>query len=91
MSKVNPISKEKFTDALNQGKKCYLKKPRSWQKIWFWWEIDKEDPEERWFMNVSREERKKDPFENSSWITAKDLGGWLDMYERKGYQYYIHE
>ena len=90
--KTEAVSKEDFLKALNEGKKCYLRKPRSWQKVWYWWEIDKKDPTERWFMNVYRADKKgKENFDHSSWITAKDLDTWLNHAEREGYKYYIHE
>jgi len=92
MKKEKPVSKEEFLKALNECKKCYLKKPRSWQKVWYWWEIDKKDPTERWFMNVYKSEKKgRDEFDKSSWITARDLDVWLNHAEREGYNYYIHE
>jgi hypothetical protein len=92
MKKDSPISKEEFLKALDEGKKCYLKKPRSWQRVWYWWEIDKKDPDERWFMNIYRSEKKGDnDFSNSSWITAKDLDMWLSHAEREGYKYYTNE
>jgi len=52
MSK-KPITKEEFLSALDKGKKGYLQKPKSWQKIWYWWE-----DEDHWFMNVYKEEKK---------------------------------
>ena len=90
--KTEAVSKEDFLKALDKGKKCYLRKPRSWQKVWYWWEIDKKDPTERWFMNIYRSDKKgKENFEQSSWIIAKDLDTWLNHAEREGYKYYIHE
>jgi len=90
--KTEAVSKEDFLNALDKGKKCYLRKPRSWQKVWYWWEIDKKDPTERWFMNIYRSDKKgKENFDQSNWITAKDLDTWLNHAEREGYKYYIHE
>ena len=43
-----PLTKEQFLEALCKGKKGYAQKPKSWQKVWYWWE-DNKDP---WFMNV---------------------------------------
>ena len=39
--------RKEFMNSLNEGNTCYLRKPRSWQKIYFWWE----DNNEQWFMN----------------------------------------
>ena len=53
VSKVS-LTKEKFLIALDKGKKGYAQKPKSWQKIWYWWE----DHSDAWFMNVYKEEKK---------------------------------
>lgn len=83
-----PVTKEQFLEALGKGKKCYTQKPKSWQKIWYWWE----DPSEMWFMNVYKEEKKNSLGPGKgSWIIAKDLDLWLDMDERSGHKFYIHE
>ena len=64
VSKVS-LTKEKFLIALDKGKKGYAQKPKSWQKIWYWWE----DHSDAWFMNVYKEEKKGSLlFKNSSWI-----------------------
>jgi len=90
--KTEAVSKKNFLKALDEGKKCYLRKPRSWQKVWYWWEINKKDPTERWFMNIClSNKRGKETFDKSSWITAKELDTWLNHAEREGYKYYIHE
>ena len=44
--KEKDITYKQFVDYLNGGNRGYMKKPRSWQKCWFWWE-DKE----QWFLN----------------------------------------
>lgn len=87
--KAKELTKEEFINALSKWKRCYLKKPRSWQKIWMWWEKDKNDPKEQWFMNVAVSTRTG--IEESSWITAKQLDDWLDYRERQGYKYHADE
>jgi len=83
-----PVSKEEFLIGLAKGKKGYLQKPKSWQKIWYWWE----DISDMWFMNVYKEEKRGSSGPGKgSWIIAKDLDHWLDMDERSGYKFYIHE
>ena len=47
MKDVELKDRKEFMKALNKGNTCYLRKPRSWQKIYFWWE----DNNEQWFMN----------------------------------------
>ncbi len=82
------LSKEEFFSFLNEGKKCYMKKPRSWQKIHFYWEN-----KEQWFMNQIydiRESKVVRPHkEKGVWIIAKDLPHQIDHLERQGYKYYI--
>jgi hypothetical protein len=87
--KAKELTKEEFIKALFKWNRCYLKKPKSWQKIWMWWEKDKNDPKERWFMNVAVSTRTG--IEESSWITAKQLEDWLDYRERQGYKFYADE
>jgi hypothetical protein len=83
-----PLTKEQFLDALNKGKKGYAQKPKSWQKIWYWWE----DPKDPWFMNIYKSE-KRGEFNpgKGNWVIAKDLDNWLDSDERSGYKFYIDE
>ena len=82
------LSKEEFFSFLNEGKKCYMKKPRSWQKIHFYWEN-----KEQWFMNQIydiRESKVVRPHkEKGVWIIAKDLPHHINHLERQGYKYYI--
>jgi hypothetical protein len=89
VSKVKEISKDDFMKALSKWKRCYIKKPKSWQKVWMWWERDKSDPKEQWFMNIARSTRTG--IENSVWITAKDIEHWIGYMEREGYKYHIDE
>lgn len=89
MAKSKEISKAEFWKALSKWKRCYMKKPKSWQKIWFWWEKDKNDPKEQWFMNIARSTRTG--IEDSVWIIAKDIEHWTDQMEREGYKYHIDE
>jgi hypothetical protein len=85
-------SKENFLNALSKWKKCYMKKPKSWQKVWLWWEKSKYDPKEQWFMNVAMSTKKgKDTKEDSVWFTADNINAWLDYMERQGYNYYTNE
>mgnify|MGYP003120910135 CR=1 FL=1 len=87
-SKDKDITYDQFVSHLNAGNKGYMKKPRSWQKCWFWWE-DKD----QWFLNKAYDQRKDGVVqpEESSWITANDLPNHLPFMERKGYKYYIDE
>jgi hypothetical protein len=87
--KSKTIDRKVFIKELSKWNKCYMKKPKSWQKVWFWWERLKDDPKEQWFMNVARSNRKGiDP---SSWVTANDIEDIFNFMERDGYKYYIDE
>ena len=89
MKKKSNVTYEEFLNHLNEGNKCYMKKPKSWQKCWFWWESKKE----KWFLNKAYDKReggKVEP-EPSVWITAKQMESHLDFMERQGYKYHIHE
>jgi hypothetical protein len=87
--KAKDITKAEFMKALSKWKRGYMKKPKSWQKVWLWWEKDKNDPKEQWFMNVARSTRTG--IEESSWIIAKDIEHWIGAMEREGYKYHIDE
>ena len=85
-SKEKDITYEQFVSYLNKGNRGYMKKPRSWQKCWFWWEDD-----EQWFLNKAYDKRSDglvEP-EPSVWITAKDMEHHMDHMQRQGYKYYI--
>ena len=83
------IKRKEFLKILSQWKKAYIRKPRSWQKIWLWWEKLDSHPDEQWFMNISKTSRNgKEP---PVWVIATDLNHWLDAYERDGYKYYYDE
>jgi len=86
--KNKDITYDQFLTHLNKGKKGYMKKPRSWQKIWFWWE-DKDC----WFLNKAYDKRKdgKVEPEESVWITAKDMHHHCGHLERQGYKYFKDE
>jgi hypothetical protein len=79
---------DEFLNHLNEGNKGYMKKPRSWQRCWFWWE-DKE----RWFLNKAYDKRKNGKVEpeESVWITAKDMEHQCSFLERQGYKYFKDE
>jgi hypothetical protein len=83
------ITYEEFINHMNEGNKVYMKKPRSWQKIWFGWESKRE----KWFLNKAYDKRQdgKVERENSVWITAKDMQSHMDHLIRQGYKYYIDE
>lgn len=87
--KINNISKEDYIKELSKWKKCYMKKPKSWQKVWMWWEKDKNDPNEQWFMNIARS--TKTGIDKSVWIIADNVSHWISYMEREGYQCYINE
>lgn len=87
--KNSGVNKKKFIKALSEWKRCYMKKPKSWQKVWFWWEYDKNSPNEQWFMNIAKSTRSG--IDESFWIIAKNLDMWIDQMEREGYKYYISD
>lgn len=87
--KNKDISREEFMKALSKWNRCYMKKPKSWQKIWMWWEKDKNAPKEQWFMNIANSTRKG--IDSSVWVIAKDIGPWIIQMEREGYKYHINE
>jgi hypothetical protein len=74
--------------SLKEGNTCFLKKPRSWQKIYFWWE-----DAEQWFMNKVYDARidgsVKPDYGKGVWIIAKDLHLHLDSMDKQGYKYYL--
>lgn len=86
-TKNKDITKDKFMNALSKWKKCYMKKPKSWQKVWFWWERDSHKPDEQWFMNIAKSTR--DGIDDSYWINANNIHSCIDQMERAGYKYYI--
>ncbi len=88
--KAVPVSKAVFVKSLAKWNRCYMKKPKSWQKIWYWWEKEKGDPKEQWFMNVATGQRNGS-IEESVWFTAKDLDLRLDYAVRQGYEFYVNE
>ena len=66
-----------------------MKKPKSWQKVWFWWE----DKKDKWFLNKAFDKRsggRVEP-EPSVWITANQMPSHLDFMERQGYKYHTDE
>lgn len=83
------ITYNEFINHMNEGNKVYMKKPRSWQKVWFWWESKRE----KWFLNKAYDKREdgKVITESSVWITAKQMETHLDFMFRQGYKYYIDE
>ena len=48
------ITYDEFKAHMDKGNKVYMRKPKSWQKIWFWWESKKE----KWFLNKAVEKRE---------------------------------
>lgn len=83
------VSKKEFMASLSKWNKCYIKKPKSWQKIWLWWEKNNQEPKEQWFMNIAKTTRTT--IEPSTWIIATDIEHWFSCMERDGYKYYIGE
>ena len=83
------ITYKQFVAHMDKGNKVYMKKPRSWQKVWFWWESKKE----KWFLNKAFDQRKdgKVEPEPSVWITAKQMESHMDHMSRMGYKYHIDE
>ena len=87
--KKGDITRQDFLKALSKWNRCYMKKPRSWQKVWLWWERDNSQSNEPWFMNIARSTR--DGIEKSSWITANDINLRLNYMESAGYKYHLNE
>ena len=83
------ITYKQFVAHLDKGNKTYVKKPKSWQKVWFWWESKKD----KWFLNKAFDKRSKGKVttEASSGITAKDMESHLSFMNRLGYKYHIDE
>ena len=88
LNKTEIKNKTDFLKILSKNKKCYMQKPRSWQRIWFWYEILPYDKKEQWFMNISKGTKDKIP--ESIWMVPHTVNVWIDGLERKGYKYYIN-
>ena len=87
---VKDITLKEFLKALADGKDCYMKKPKSWQRLHFWYE----DLNDKWFINKAYDFRVKGEgtaIEDSTWITERYLVEHLEYYERQGYKYHINE
>jgi hypothetical protein len=89
MTQYKEVNKQEFFKSLSVWNRCYMKKPKSWQKIWFWWEKDSRKPNEQWFMNIARSTRTE--MEDSYWINAKNIEFWIDKMGCEGYKYYVSE
>jgi hypothetical protein len=88
--KKTEITLNEFIKAMIHGKECYLKKPKSWQRLHFWYE----DLKDRWFINKAYDFRVKGEgvaIEESCWITERYLVQHLEYYERQGYKFHINE
>ena len=83
------ITYKQFIAHMDKGSKVYMKKPKSWQRVWFWWQSKKD----KWFLNKAFDKRSKGKVttEASSWITAKDMESHLSFMNRLGYKYHIDE
>ena len=83
------ITYKQFVTHMDKGNKVYMKKSRSWQKIWFWWESKRE----KWFLNKAYDKREDGQVivDKSVWITAKHMESHLSFMERQGYKYHIDE
>ena len=89
MATAKDITYKQFIAHMDKGNKVYMKKPKSWQKVWFWWESKKE----KWFLNKAFDKRtngRVEP-EPSVWITARQMEGHMDHMTRMGFKYYINE
>lgn len=80
------IQELKVRTVLDQDKKIYLKKPKSWQRIYLWWEDS-----DHWFLNKAATKRSKGglKLEESVWITSNDLDRFISFAVRQGYEIYI--
>jgi len=79
-------NKKEIIKCLNEGKRIYLKKPGSWQKIHLYWENT-----DKWFLNISVDKRSNKTLiqEKSTWITANDIEHFVGVYLRHSYQAYL--
>ena len=86
---ANDITYKQFVTHMDKGNKVYMQKPKSWQKIWFWWESKRE----KWFLNRAADKRVDGRviIENSVWITANQMETHLSFMARQGYKYHIDE
>ena len=86
---VADITYKQFIAHMDKGNKVYMQKPRSWQKIWFWWESKRE----KWFLNKAADKREDGQvvIEKSVWMTAEQMEPYLSFMERQGYKYHIDE
>jgi hypothetical protein len=86
---VKDITYKQFVAHMDKGNKVYMQKPKSWQKIWFWWESKRE----KWFLNKAFDKRVggRVIIENSAWITAAQMESHLSFMVRQGYKYHIDE
>lgn len=88
MNKPINISIDEFTKSFMEGNvKGYIKKPKSWKRTHIWWEDN-----DKWFINIARDLKNKGDnasIEDSVWITANDLSGWLSARVREGYNFYL--
>jgi hypothetical protein len=83
------ITYKQFIAHMDKGNKVYMKKSKSWQKVWFWWESKRD----KWFLNKAHDKREDGRVitEKSVWITAKQMESHLNFMERQGYKYHIDE
>lgn len=86
-----PTSNKKIQESevrtfLDQDKKIYLKRPKSWQRIYLWWEDS-----ERWFLNKAYTKRTKGGFklDESVWINTNGLDSFISFAVRQGYEIYV--
>lgn len=87
--KPNSVTHKQFIAHMNKGNKVYMKKPKSWQRVWFWWEPKSEN----WFLNRAPEKREdvRLVIESLGWFVATQVDAYLNFMERQGYSYYINK
>jgi len=84
---LKQVTLDEFEKALLEGKRGYVKKPKSWKRYHLWWD----DLSDIWFMNLAEDVRRagKVKQEGIGFLNANSIGQWYDQWVRKGYQFYL--
>lgn len=88
MQNSQKITQHDFLEKLKGGDVCYMQKKSAASRILFWWEIDKSDPTDLWFMNVLRSGNAKSN-ERPVFIVKPDLNAYIESLVKDGYNFYL--